>query len=54
MDSFAMEMEIFLLSLVFSLVLITVFRYGIKANRNIGQGSPSRNRNPLRRSRARP
>ena len=38
MDSFAMEMEIFLLSLVFSLVLITVFRYGIKANRNIGQG----------------
>lgn len=34
MDSFAMEMEIFLLSLV----LITVFRYGIKANRNIGQG----------------
>ena len=38
MDSFAMEMEIFLLSLVFSLVLITVFRYGIKANRNIGKG----------------
>lgn len=38
MDSFAMEMEIFLLSLVFSLALITVFRYGIKANRNIGKG----------------
>ena len=38
MDSFNMEMEIFLLSLVFSLLLITVFRYGIKANRNIGQG----------------
>ena len=38
MDSFAMEMEIFLLSFAFSLVLITLFRYGIKANRNIGQG----------------
>lgn len=37
-DTFNMEMEIFLFSLVFSLLLIAVFRFGLKANRNIGKG----------------
>lgn len=37
-DTFTMEMEIFLFSLVFCLVLIALFRYGVKANRAIGQG----------------
>lgn len=54
MDSFAMEMEIFLLSLVFSLALITVFRYGIKAIGTLVKVSPSSNRNRSRRYRNRP
>ena len=33
-----MEMEIFLFSLVFSVLLITIFKFGVKANRNIGEG----------------
>lgn len=37
-DTFTMEMEIFLFSLVFCLVLIALFRYGVKANRAIGEG----------------
>jgi len=37
-DTFNMEMEIFLFSLVFSLLLIAVFRFGLKSNRNIGKG----------------
>lgn len=38
LDTFAMEMEIFLFSLVFSVLLITIFKFGVKANRNIGEG----------------
>jgi di/tricarboxylate transporter len=37
-DTFQMEMEIFLFSLVFCLALIAIFRFGLKANRNIGKG----------------
>lgn len=37
-DSFSMEMQIFLFAIGFSLILITIFRFGIKANRNIGKG----------------
>lgn len=37
-DSFNLEMQIFLFSVVFSIILIALFRYGLKANRNIGQG----------------
>lgn len=33
-----MEMEIFLFSLGFSVLLITIFKFGVKANRNIGEG----------------
>lgn len=38
LDTFAMEMEIFLFSLVFSVLLIIIFKFGVKANRNIGEG----------------
>lgn len=36
-ESFSMEMKIFGLSVLFSILLIGVFRFGIKANRNIGK-----------------
>lgn len=38
LDSFAAELKIFGFAIVFSLILITIFRYGFKANRNIGKG----------------
>lgn len=37
-DTFAMEMKIFIFAVVFSLILIAVFRFGFKENRNIGKG----------------
>lgn len=37
-DSFAAELKIFGFAIVFSLILITIFRYGFKENRNIGKG----------------
>lgn len=37
-DSFGMEMQIFLFGVIFSLILITIFRFGFKENRNIGKG----------------
>jgi len=37
MDSFSMEMRIFLLAVLFSLILITIFRFAVKENRNIGK-----------------
>lgn len=37
-DSFAAEFKIFGFAIVFSLILITIFRYGFKENRNIGKG----------------
>ena len=37
-ESFGMEMQLFLLAILFSLILITVFRFGFKSNRNIGKG----------------
>lgn len=37
-DTFAMEMKIFLFSVLFSLILVTIFRFGFKENRNIGKG----------------
>ena len=37
-DTFGPEMKVFGLAIVFSLILITVFRFGVKANRDIGKG----------------
>lgn len=37
-DTFGMEMQIFLFAIVFSLILISIFRFGFKENRNIGKG----------------
>ena len=33
-----MEMKIFIFAIIFSLILITIFRFGFKENRNIGKG----------------
>lgn len=38
LESFSTEMVVFALAIVFSLLLITVFRFAIKQNRNIGKG----------------
>ena len=38
-DSFVSTLTMFGLAIVVSLVIITVFRYGVKANRNIGKGT---------------
>lgn len=37
-ETFGMEMKIFLFSVLFSLILVTIFRFGFKENRNIGKG----------------
>lgn len=37
-ESFSMEMKIFVFAVVFSLILIAVFRFGLPANWNIGKG----------------
>ncbi len=37
-DTFSEEMKVFALAIVFSLILITIFRFAIKANREIGKG----------------
>ena len=37
-ETFGIEMKIFLFSVLFSLVLVTIFRFGFKENRNIGKG----------------
>jgi di/tricarboxylate transporter len=37
-DTFKAEMLIFLFAIVFSLILVTVVRFGFKSNRSIGQG----------------
>ena len=37
-DSFGMLMQIFGFAVLFSLILITIMRYGFKANRSIGKG----------------
>lgn len=37
-ETFGMEMKIFLFSVLFFLVLVTIFRFGFKENRNIGKG----------------
>ena len=37
-ETFSMEMQIFLFAVIFSLILITIFRFGFKSNRNIGKG----------------
>ena len=37
-ETFGMEMKIFLFSVLCSLVLVTIFRFGFKENRNIGKG----------------
>ena len=36
-NSFSMEMRIFLLAVIFSLIMVTICRFGIKANREIGK-----------------
>lgn len=38
LDSFSTEMKMFGLAIVFSLILIAVFRFGFKINRGIGKG----------------
>ena len=38
LDSFSSEMKIFGLAIVFSLILIVIFRFAFKENRNIGKG----------------
>ena len=38
LDSFSAELKIFAFAIVFSLILIAIFRYGFKENRNIGKG----------------
>lgn len=38
LDSFSTEMKMFGLAIVFSLILIAVFRFGFKVNRGIGKG----------------
>lgn len=38
LDSFSSEMKIFALAIVFSIILIAVFRFGFKVNRGIGKG----------------
>ena len=37
-DSFSEEMKIFAFAIIFSLILIAIFRFGFKTNRNIGKG----------------
>ena len=37
-DSFSSELKIFGFAIVFSIIVIAIFRYGFKENRNIGQG----------------
>ena len=37
-DTFGPEMKVFGLAIVFSLILIAIFRFGFKSNRNIGKG----------------
>ena len=37
-DSFSEELKIFGFAVIFSLILIAIFRYGFKSNRNIGKG----------------
>ena len=37
-NTFGMEIKIFIFSVVFSLILVTIFRFGFKENRNIGKG----------------
>lgn len=37
-ETFGMEMQIFLFAVIFSMILITIFRFGFKSNRNIGKG----------------
>ena len=37
-DTFSAEMQIFLFAVVFSVILVTIVRFGFKSNRNIGKG----------------
>ncbi|MCR5575466.1 MAG: SLC13 family permease [Oscillospiraceae bacterium] len=37
-DTFGPELKVFGLAIVFSLILIAIFRFGVKANRDIGKG----------------
>ncbi len=37
-DSFQMEIKIFLLSFIYSIILVSIFRFGFKENMNIGRG----------------
>ena len=38
LDSFSSELQIFGFAIVFSLIIIAIFRFGFKENRNIGKG----------------
>lgn len=46
-ETFGMEMKIFLFSVLFSLILVTIFRFGFKENRNIGKGVTFKKPKPL-------
>ncbi|MBE6121677.1 MAG: SLC13 family permease [Erysipelotrichaceae bacterium] len=46
-ESFGMMMTIFAFAILFSLILITVMRYGFKSNRNIGKGVEFRKPEPF-------
>lgn len=46
-DSFSMMMKICGFAIVFSLILITIMRYGFKSNRNIGKGVEFRKPEPF-------
>ncbi len=37
-DSFSEEIKIFFLAILFSLILVAIFRFGFRSNRNIGKG----------------
>ena len=51
-DSFTEEMKIFAFSIVFSLILISVFRFGFRSNRGIGKELYLKIRRRLRRIRS--
>lgn len=53
-DSFSMEMKIFGFAVVFSLILIAIFRFGFRVNRGIGKGVTFKNRNRLTQNRRLP
>ena len=46
-DTFAEEMKVFALAILFSILLIAVFRFGFRINRGIGEGVEFKNPEPF-------